>query len=58
LPLPRDERWLGLRGRSAKLHQNNGCRDGSNRRRRVHYDAKLAVVGVYSARVKVRGLGK
>jgi hypothetical protein len=48
---------LGLGGGGSQLHDDDNSRRSRNRNDRVHHDAKLAVIGVGSARVKVRDLG-
>jgi hypothetical protein len=43
---PDDNQRVGLRRGGAQLDQNDERRSGCDRRRRMHHDAKLAVVGV------------
>jgi hypothetical protein len=58
LPLPRNNRRLGLRCRASQLNEDDGGCHHRCRRRCVHHNAKLAVVGVDGAGMQVRGLGK
>jgi hypothetical protein len=57
LPLPRNRNRLSLGRRGSQLDQNDGRGDRGDRHRGVHYDAKLAVVGISRIRVKVGNLG-
>jgi hypothetical protein len=57
LPLPRNHYRLGLGRRRSQFDHNNSSGHWGHRHRRVHHDAKLAVVGVNRAHVKVSDLG-
>jgi len=57
LPLVGNEDGLGLRSRSAQVHEHDNSRRNRRGRHRMHDAAQLAVIGIGLVGMQVRNLG-